>query len=460
MLSCAAPAQPDGDGGLVELVRSIGRWALAGLVINCIIGSGIFGIPGELTQRLGRASPLAMIAAGLAMATIMACYAEVASQFSEPGGSYLYVRTAFGRFAGIQVGWFWLLSLLGGCAASANLLVTYVAGMLPQTAHGWTRAAILTAAIAIPVAANYRGVRAGTYVSSVMTVAKLAPLVVLIALGLWRFGHVAQIVHPAEITSTGWKAWAESLLLVIFAYEGYEDTVVPSGEVKNPRKNIPFALFTGMAACMAVYTLLQFVTVATIGNHATDRPLGTVAAVLLGPGGETFVAIAVMLSVYGYISAAILNAPRLASAFAANGDGPERLGKLHQRFHTPGLAIFVFAALVWALALTGTFLWALALAVGASTIYYGGVCASLIRLRRMRPNADALRIPWGPVWAVLGIIFALVMLTQMDVRESLLMVVTAAIAAANWWWAKRRARRSREMSLPVRAGNGSSSPSG
>ncbi|MGA9883430.1 MAG: APC family permease [Candidatus Acidiferrales bacterium] len=422
----------------MEFVRSIGRWALAGLVINCIIGSGIFGIPGELTRRLGRASPLAMIAAGLAMATIMACYAEVASQFTEPGGSYLYVRTAFGRFAGMQAGWFWLLSLLGGCAANANLLVTYLAGMFPQTAHGWTRAAILTAVIAIPVAANYRGVRAGANVSSVLTVAKLAPLGILIALGLWRFGHAAQTIHPAEIITPGWKAWAESLLLVIFAYEGYEDTVVPSGEVKNPRKSIPFALFTGMAVCMAVYALLQFVTVATIGNQATDRPIGAVAAVLLGPGGETFVAIAVMLSVYGYISAAILNAPRLASAFAENGDGPEWLGRLHPRFRTPGLAIFLFAALVWILALTGTFLWALALAVGASTIYYGGVCASLIRLRRMRPNAEALRIRWGPVWAVLGIIFSPLMLTQMDVREALLMLVTAGLAAANWWWARQR----------------------
>ncbi|MGH9686375.1 MAG: APC family permease [Candidatus Acidiferrales bacterium] len=425
----------------MEFVRSIGQWALVGLVINCIIGSGIFGIPAELTRRLGRASPLAMIAAGLAMVTIMACYAEVASQFAEPGGSYLYVRTAFGRFAGMQAGWFWLLSLLGGCAANANLLVTYLAGMFPQTAHGWTRAAILTAVIAIPVAANYRGVRAGANVSSVLTVAKLAPLGILIALGLWRFGHAAQTIHPAEIITPGWKAWAESLLLVIFAYEGYEDTVVPSGEVKNPRKSIPFALFTGMAVCMAVYALLQFVTVATIGNRPTDRPIGAAAAVLLGPGGETFVAVAVMLSVYGYISAAILNAPRLASAFAENGDGPERLGRLHRRFRTPGLAILLFAALVWILALTGTFLWALALAVGASTIYYGGVCASLIRLRRMRPNADALRIRWGSVWAVLGIIFSLLMLTQMDVREALLMLVTAGLAAANWWWAKRRAGR-------------------
>jgi basic amino acid/polyamine antiporter, APA family len=435
----------------VDFVRSIGRWALAGLVINCIIGSGIFGIPAELTRRLGRASPLAMIAAGLAIATVMVSYAEVASQFTEPGGSYLYVRTAFGRFAGIQVGWFWLLSILGGGAANANLFVTYFAGMFPVAAHGWARAALLAALIAIPVAANYRGVRAGTYVSSTLTVAKLAPLAVLIALGLWRFGHAAQMIHPSEITAPGWKLWAESLLLVVFAYEGFEDAVIPTGEVKDPRRSVPFALFTGLFGCMAVYTLLQFVTVATIGGRTTDRPLGDVAAELLGSGGATFMAVAVMLSVYGYLSAAILNAPRLASAFTENGDAPEALGKLHPRFRTPGLAILVFAALLWVLAVTGTFLWALALAVGASTIFYAGVCASLFRLRKMRPNADALRIPWGRVWAAMGIVFSLLLLTQMDLRSALLMLVTAAISAANWWWAKRRAQGGLGLEVAARA---------
>ncbi len=436
----------------MDFVRSIGRWALAGLVINCIIGSGIFGIPSELIRRLGQASPLAMIAAGLAMATIMACYAEVASQFSAPGGSYLYVRTAFGRFAGLQIGWFDLLSGLGGAAASANLFVAYVAVMFPQVGHGFDRVAVLTGLIAVPLAANYRGARAGANVSSVLTVAKLAPLGILIALGLWRFGHAGQIIHPAEITAPGWKPWLEALLLVSFAYEGFEDAVVPAGEMKDPRRSVPFAIGTGLVVCMAAYTLLQFIAAATLGTRTTDQALAEVAAMLLGPGGQTFIAIAVMLSAYGYISAAILNAPRLASAFAENGDGPEWLGKLHPRFHTPALAIVIYAALLWVLAMTGTFLWALAIAVGASTIYYAAVCASLIRLRRMRPNADALRIPLGPVWAAAGIAFSLLLLTQVNAREGLLMLVTAAIAAANWWWAKRNARCVMDVARELTAG--------
>src|SRR5436190_8737951 len=121
----------------MSFVRSIGRWTLTALMINCIIGSGIFGVPEPLIATLGRASPIAMIVAGLCMGVIVACFTEIGSQFSEPGGVYLYARTAFGRFAGLQVSWFWFLSTLAGAAAAANLFVEYVGGFAPGVAHGW-----------------------------------------------------------------------------------------------------------------------------------------------------------------------------------------------------------------------------------------------------------------------------------------------------------------------------------
>ncbi len=117
--------------------RPIGRWRMAALVINCIIGSAIFGVPSEAIRLVGNSSPLAMLAAALLMGIIMLPIAEVASQFSEAGGVYLYARTAFGRFVGLQVGWFWLLAIIGGGAAGANLFLTYLAQFLPWVAHGW-----------------------------------------------------------------------------------------------------------------------------------------------------------------------------------------------------------------------------------------------------------------------------------------------------------------------------------
>jgi basic amino acid/polyamine antiporter, APA family len=410
---------------------------MTGLVINGIIGSGIFGIPSELARLLGRASPLAMILGALAAAIIMSCFVEVASQFREHGGVYLYARTAFGRFAGIQVGWFYALSFLAAGAACANLFVMYLAGFWPAAAHGLTRALMLTLLIGILTGANCVGVKIGAEVSGALAVAKLLPLGLLIVLGVWRFGHHVQIIHAREIAAPGWRAWGTALLLLLFAYAGYEDSLVPVGEVKNPRRTIPFALFAGMFVAMGVYTLLQFVTVATIGTQATDQPLADTAALLMGRGGADLVAVAVMLSTYGYLSAGILSAPRLPYSFAAHGDAPAFLAKLHPRFETPATGILLIGSVIWLLAVTGTFLWAVELSAGSMVVYDAVVCAALPRLRKTRPEADAFRVPFGFVVPATGICIAVVMLTQLARTEILLMGVTALIATANWWWARR-----------------------
>ena len=247
----------------------------------------------------------------------------------------------------------------------------------------------------------------------------------------------------SEITSPGRASWLTAILLLVFSYGGSEHALVPAGEMKEPRRTVPFALLTGLLGCMIVYALLQFVTVAAIGASTTDRPLADTASVLLGRDGEMFVVIAVMMSTYAWLSGAILNLPRLACSLALGGDFPTFLGRLHTRFKTPAAAIVLFSGIVWGLAATGTFLWAAALSGGATVIIYSGMCAALIRLRQRRPHADALRIPFGRTLAVTGILIALALLTQLQAREALLMGITAMIATANWLWAKRR-----EISTP------------
>jgi len=411
---------------------------MTALVINSIIGSGIFGIPSELTRLLGRASPIAMAVAALVMALIMLCVAEVASQFSEPGGPYLYVRTTFGRFAGMQLGWFHLLSTIGGGAANAALFMIYLGGILPWSAHGWQRLFVLTALIFIPTVANYIGVRSGARLANLLTVAKLLPLGLLILLGAVRFGGRFELLHTSEITAPGGASCLSALLLLIFAYGGYENALIPTGEVKNPRRTVPFGLFSGLLVCMVVYMLVQFVTVVTIGTNATDRPLAEAASILIGRSGDLFVTIAVMVSTYGWVSGGILNAPRLACSLASQGDCPVFLGRLHPRFDTPTIAIMLYAVLVWLLTATGTYLWAVALSGGSMIVIYGATCAALIALRRQRAQADALRIPFGRVLAVIAIMILVAVLTRLPSRQALLMGVTVLVATGNWWWAKRR----------------------
>src|SRR5215470_2464348 len=171
-----------------RLVRAIGRAGFTALVVNCIIGTSIFGMPGEVYRRLGAASPLAMIAGGVCMAIFIACAAEVGSQFSEAGGPYLYARRTLGRFAGVLVAWFLMLVGAGGVAAASNLFLTYLATFVPVLAAGWPRALALAAFISVPTVINCRGVRGGSALSASLAVLKIAPLVLLATLGIAHFG--------------------------------------------------------------------------------------------------------------------------------------------------------------------------------------------------------------------------------------------------------------------------------
>jgi amino acid transporter len=381
-----------------------------------------------------------MIFGACGMAVIMACVAEVASQFSEPGGPYLYVRNAFGRFFGIQVGWFHLLAVTGAMAALANLFVNYLATLLPSAANASERPFLMALLIAIPAAANYVGVRSGAALSSVLTAAKLSPLVLLILVGVAHFVRQPRAIHASEIWAPGFSNWINAMGLLLFAFGGWEDALIPSGEVKEPRQTIPFAAATGLLSCGAIYMLLQFTTVATIGTSPTDRPLAETASLLLGRGGGTFVALAVMISTYGWISGAMLEAPRLAYSLAAYGDFPRLFARFHPRFHTPALAIVFFALAGWVLAFTGTFLWVVELSAGSMMVYYAATCASLIRLRKLRPHADALRVPCGPLLSMVAIAISLALMTGLKRREIVFMCVTALLAATNWLLAKRESK--------------------
>jgi amino acid transporter len=426
----------------MALVRAIGRLGLTGLVVNCIIGASIFGMPGELCRQLGRASPLAMVAGALCMAVFIACAAEVGSQFLEAGGAYLYVRRTFGRFAGLLVAWFWFLAGAGGMAASSNLFAAYLGTFVPAMTVGWVRALTLGLLIAIPTIVNYRGVRGGSALSAFLALVKITPLVLLALLGVAHFGAAQALPRAADVMLPGWSAWGTVLLLLLSAYGGWEDALAPAGEVKQPRHTVPFALAAGLVISAVLYTAVQHVV--TVAGVSTDHAVADVAVTLVGPAGGTLVAVAAMLSTYGYMSADVVTTPRLLYSLAAEGDLPELLARVHPRFHTPMYPIVGFVAVGYLLALSGTFLWALALTAGASGVVYMGICASLIRLRQLNPTADALRIPCGRAVAVAGIAVSVVLLAQLDAGRLGLMLITAAIAGANWLWAVN-AGRQRQM---------------
>ncbi len=434
-----AMTSPQTGLGKTGLVRAIGRWSLAALAVNSVIGSGIFGLPATVAGLLGKRSVLAVLIAGAAMGVIMACFAEVASQFSEAGGPYLYARAAFGRLTGILVGWMLYLAQAAAPAANANLFVIYLAEFWPGAKGTWPRFAILTLLVGVLALINVRGARQGAVVSNVFTVAKILPLLMVISAGA-----AVTIMHPAPwgvAGSLSASAWMKAMVLLIFAYGGFESAMAPMGEAKNPGRDAGFALFVALIACTVIYALVQWVVVGVLGPGATsDRPLAEVARITMGNRGAALVAVGALVSVYGYLSAKLLGIPRVTFALAKGGDLPQLFAAVGPRFHTPWFSILFYAAAVWGLAMAGNFVWNVTLSVVARLFYYGVVCAALIALRRKQPLAAGLRLPGGPVLAVLGVGITVALATQVDLSKSLILVATVGAAILNWVWARRADR--------------------
>jgi basic amino acid/polyamine antiporter, APA family len=413
------------------LVRVIDRWSLAALTVNCIIGSGVFGLPSALAQKAGRASILGVVLAGAAVGVVMASFAEVASRFTETGGPYLYAREAFGRFMGIQVAWLVWFVRLTACAANANLFVIYLGEFCPRATQPLPRLIILTVLIGMLAAINFRGVRAGINASSAFTVAKLASLGVVCVAGAFYLVGMRRIV-PAETASPPTHAWLQAIVLLIFAYGGFEAALISTGEARDPRRDVPFGLFAALLTCTVIYGLIQWVVVGVLPDPGhSERPLADVARIVVGQGGAALIAVGALFSVYGYLSGNILATPRITFALAERGDFPPVFALVHKRFHTPYFSIFVFALLVWVLALVGSFTWNVTLSAGSRLFYYGVVCAALPVLRRKQGPA-LFRVPGGAWIALLGVMICVGLLTRIDYSKSLILLAAVAVALLNW----------------------------
>jgi len=418
-----------------ELLRAIGRWSLVALVVNSIIGSGVFGLPSTVAALIGNHSPYAVLAASAGMSVIMGCFAEVASRFQQAGGPYLYARVAFGRLMGIQTAWMLWLGQVAAPAANANLFVVYLGEFFPHAKDPLPRAVILTVLVGVLTFINIRGVRAGAQVSNLFTAAKLVPLFAVIVLGLYVLQHHHWNIASAPVTSPGTSQWLKSMLLLVFAYGGFETALAPMSEAKDPRRDAPFALFTALVVCTALYALIQWVVVGVLPDAAhSQRPLADVARLAVGPVGAALVAVGALISFYGYLSAKILAMPRVPFALAEQGDFPKAFAAVHRRFHTPYVSILVFAAMVWGFALIGEFKWNVTLSAVARLLYYGVGCAALPILRRKQPEgASAMfHLPAGNFFAALGVILCLILVTRVDFGQSLILVATIVLALVNW----------------------------
>ncbi len=420
------------------LVRRIGRWSLTALMVNSILGVSIFRLPSDLALRLGGFSPLGCVAAAFGILIIAGCIAEVSSYYQETGGLYLYARDALGPFAGLLVGWLTWLTRIAAPAAAANLFCSYLAQFFPVLASRKGELLILTLLISHLALLNYFGVQTGTRVSNFFTAVKVSFLLLFVFGGTLALLFRPEIRVPLSFPVTTGQDWFSSMLLLVYAFGGFEGALFVGGESKSPKRDTPIALLSALAIVGVLYTAIQFVVLATLpAAGATSSPLYDSALRSLGPTSAAAIGIAALISAYGYLSANLLHAPRITYALAAKGDFPSILAAVHSRYRTPYVSIILYAILVFAFAALGNFQWNAVLSAVSRLAVYGAMAFAVPVLRRRRPHEARFKLPAPYLFAGLGILFSVLLLTQMGRNEFMIVGATCTIAVTNWLAVRR-----------------------
>lgn len=413
----------------------MGRWTLAALVVNAILGSGIFGLPATLHRLVGENAAWIWILGAIGNGVVMLCFAEVASRFSEAGGVYLYARETLPRLGAILVGWLAFLTRLTAAAAAANLFTVNLAEFFPAAAQPAMRIGLLTVLLGGLAAINLLGVQTGSRSNNFFTAAKLVPLVIFVVAGAIHFLGDPSSGAPSGAGSAagGTGEVLRAFLLVAFAYGGYDGALMAMGEAKNPRRDAPFALLVAMIFLAGLYTAVQLIVDASLVDPgASQRPLVEAARVFLGGFGGSLLAAGAIVSVVGYLGANFLAAPRLLFALAEHRDLPGVFGRVHPRWRTPHVAILVLATSVWAFAVYGNFEWNATLSAVCRLFIYGSTCVALLVLRRRAPGQAWFRLPGGGALALLGIAFCLLLASRMGQAEGVILAVLSSVALIHW----------------------------
>src|SRR5438132_524147 len=413
------------------LVRSIRRWDLIAIAINAIIGAGIFGLPSDVYARIGSYSLIAFVACALVVTLIILCFAEVGSRFSETGGPYLYAREAFGPTLGFEVGWLIWLARLTAFAANCNLMISYLSFFWAPANTGMIRALIIVGVVVALTVLNVVGVRQAAVATNLFTIGKLVPMFIFIAVGLFFLNpHSFALGAPP-----GTGAFSQSVLLLLYAFTGFEMAVIPAGEIKNPQRDLPRALLIAMAVIAFTYILIQVVCIGTLPDLArSTKPLADAGQRFMGTAGAAIISAGAIISVAGNLNITVLSASRVPFAIAERKQLPSIFARVHRRFFTPHISIVVTTLLMLVLTLKSSFVAALTISTIARLVAYGVTCAALPVLRRKSDAPAAhFRLRGGPVIAAAALILAAWLLWNSTLYEAIATTIAAVGGLADYF---------------------------
>lgn len=419
-----------------QFIRAIRKWDLVLLMINTIIGAGIFGLPSKVFQLSGAYSIVAFIVCALVIFNIILCFAEVGSRFDKTGGPYIYILESFGPFPAFIMGWLLLWSRIISYAALINLLVTYSSYYNPFLSQSFPRMVIILLVTIVLTSINYIGVKRTTTVNNLLTVGKVLPLLVFILVGF--FFLEPQLISFNQIPE--FKNFSSSVLLLIFAFGGFEVVVINSGEMKNPNKIVPYALILSALIVMILYGSIQVVSVGTLPTLATsEKPLADAAQTFMGGFGGNLITLGAIISIVGALNAILLVGSRLLFALSHEGQLPRVLSTINDRYRTPAIALFIFTFLSVIFAITRSFIYAITITAIIRTVMYAMVCGALIKLRVKDTvnNEPYYKIPFGMLFATTGILFSIWLFSSSQLVEMRDVIICIALGAIIYWAYKK-----------------------
>lgn len=386
-----------------QLKRSIGKWSLVLLIINSIIGAGIFGLPSRIFAISGVYSLLAFGACAIVVMIFILCFAEVSSRFDKTGGPYTYAYTALGKFPGFITGWLLFLSRVFNYATLINLLVIYLSFFSKTFSEPVVRVACILGLSSFFTFVNHLGVKDSTTFNNILTIAKILPLAVFIVVGLFNI----QQENLSTATSLEFSSFSTSVLLLIFAFGGFESVLINSGEVNNPRKNLPFALITAFIFITIFYCLIQLVSIGTLpGLASSEKPLADAANLFMGKGGGLLIAGGAVISITGTLNAIVLGGSRLPFAFSNEQQFPKIFSFVHASRLTPTWSLTLFMVVTTIVSVFWSFFAALTIGSIIRVMVYLMVCISMIFLRLKNPQKDYFKVKFGYGLSIAGISFA------------------------------------------------------
>ncbi len=417
------------------LRREIGRIGVATIAMNGVIGSGIFALPAAAIAQTGYFSPWIFVLCGALILSVALSLARAASFFEITGGPIVYTTHAFGRFVGFQTGLFIYVSRVAAIAASANLIVSHAAALWSPLESGAPRAAAITAYIALATILNAVGVRSGLAAVYVLSVLKLLPLFLLILVGFPSIEWSSAVGAPLPPSG----ALGQTMLIMMYAFIGFEFSLVNAGETRNARAEIPKTLVGTVLGIALCYTLIQLVAVSVAPDLAeSDTPLIEVARRLMGPWGALMLGLGVVFSIGGSSLASLLTAPRVTFALSRDGSLPAWFGSVSEKSGAPVNSIVSCGILSVALALGQGYLWLVTMSTLVRMLTYALCIASVPIIERTLPaQRDQFKLPGGLAIPAIGLVLTIWLISHSTADIWMIVGALFAVGTLIFWFSTR-----------------------